>query len=187
MNSVMARYREKWSRIIPMILVMLIAIIFVLNFDIASLNSFLQQYETIGLILCLFVYILLGLTLIPAEPVTFLLLAWQGPVVAVLMATLGNTLRGLVEFSIGGNIGDLADFEKKKANLPFRLGKLPIDSPVFMLFVRMLPGFGSKFVSVAGGAYQVPFLTYLWTTVVANLVGATLVVTLGTGLIKLVK
>jgi len=49
-----------------------------------------------------------------------------------------------------------------------------MNSPLFLLLARMLPGFGSKFVSVAGGAFKVPFITYLWTTVAANLVGAAL-------------
>jgi uncharacterized membrane protein YdjX (TVP38/TMEM64 family) len=79
----------------------------------------------------------------------------------------------------------MTDFEKKKAKLPFSLGRLPVDSPVFLLLARMLPGFGTKFVSLAGGLYQVPMITYLWTTTVSNLIGAVFFVLGGYGLIKL--
>ncbi|MEN6436747.1 MAG: hypothetical protein ABFD58_13125 [Anaerolineaceae bacterium] len=51
----------------------------------------------------------------------------------------------------------------------------------------MLPGFGPKFVSVVSGVYQVPMGTYLWTTVVANLLGAATIVLGGTGLLALIR
>ena len=177
--------RSKWIRFIPAILLLILAGFFAFNFDLDALRKFLDAYQQLGLVICLGVYLLLGLTLVPAEPVTLLILAWQGPWVALLMATLGNTLSGMVEFFIGGSLGDLADFETRKEKLPFRLGRLPMNSPLFLLLARMLPGFGSKFVSVAGGAFKVPFITYLWTTVAANLVGAAFVVGGGEGLLKL--
>jgi len=108
-------------------------------------------------------------------------------VVAILLATVGNTLAAIIEFYIGGGIGDLTDFEQKKGKLPFNLGKLPINSPVFLLLARMLPGFGPKFVSVVSGVYQVQMGTYLWTTVVANLLGAAMIVLGGTGLFALIR
>ncbi len=169
-----------------MIFVML-AVIFALTFDIHALEEFLQKNEKPGLIICLFVYVLLGVTFIPSEPVTLLILAWKGPWIAILMATLGNTLSGTVEFAVGGNIGDLANFEAKKEKLPFHLGQFPIDSPAFLLLARMLPGFGSKFVSIASGVYQVPIVTFLWTMMVANLAGAAVIAFGGYGLINLFR
>lgn len=50
----------------------------------------------------------------------------------------------------------------------------------------MLTSYGSKFVSIAAGMYQVPFPTYLWTTLIANLMGAVVTVAGGYGLIKLI-
>jgi uncharacterized membrane protein YdjX (TVP38/TMEM64 family) len=51
----------------------------------------------------------------------------------------------------------------------------------------MLPGFGTKFVSLASGVFHVPLFTYLWTTLAANFVGAIFVVFGGYGLINLIK
>ena len=81
----------------------------------------------------------------------------------------------------------MADFEKKKEKLPARLNQLPINSPIFLMAVRAIPGFGPKFVSLASGVYQVPLSTYLWTTMVANLVGSVIIVLAMSGIITLVK
>jgi uncharacterized membrane protein YdjX (TVP38/TMEM64 family) len=105
----------------------------------------------------------------------------------VLLAVIGNTLAAFAELLIGGSIGDISNFEQKKEKLPFHLEKLPINSPIFLLLARMLPGFGPKFVSLASGIFHVPLFTYLWTTLAANIVGAIFVVFGGYGLISLIK
>ena len=163
------------------------AVIFAFRFDVGNLAIFLQTHEKIGIFIYPFVYLLLGLTIIPSEPVTLLVLAWKGPLVAILLATLGNTLAVIAEYFVGKGIKDLTDFEKKQEKLPFHLGQLPINSPVVLIFARMLPGYGSKFVSLACGVYHVPMKTYVWTAVVSNLFGAALIALGGTGLIHLIK
>ena len=147
----------------------------------------LQKNENTGFLVCVIAYILLGVTLIPSEPITLMVLAWKGPLIAVLLAVIGNTLAAFAELLIGGRIGDISNFEQKKEKLPFHLEKLPINSPIFLLLARMLPGFGTKFVSLASGVFHVPLFTYLWTTLAANFVGAIFVVFGGYGLINLIK
>jgi uncharacterized membrane protein YdjX (TVP38/TMEM64 family) len=178
---------RKWLSFILLILFGIAVIIFAATYDLATLKEFLQQYEFYGAVVCLVVYALLGPTPIPAEPVTLLVLAWKGPAAAILIATLGNTLASIMEYYIGGSLGNITDFEKKKQGLPFGLGRLPISSPVFLLAGRMLPGYASKLISLAGGVYRVPAWTYLWTSVVANFFGAVAVALIGMGLIQLVK
>lgn len=170
-----------------MILFLIFAIFFSFNFDIAKLSDFLQKNENIGYFVCVIVYILLGVTVIPSEPVTLIILTWKGPLIAVLLAVIGNTLAAFAELLIGGSIGDISNFEQKKEKLPFHLGKLPMNSPIFLFLARMLPGFGTKFVSLASGVFHVPLFTYLWTTLAANFVGAIFVVFGGYGLINLIK
>jgi uncharacterized membrane protein YdjX (TVP38/TMEM64 family) len=173
--------------IVPMVLFLIFAIVFAFHFDIAKMSDFLQKNEQTGLLICVIVYIFLGVTLIPSEPVTLMILAWKGPYIAVFLAVIGNTLAAFAELLIGGSIGDISNFEQKKEKLPFHLGKLPINSPIFLLLARMLPGFGPKFVSLASGVFHVPFFTYLWTTLAANIVGAVFVVFGGYGLINLLN
>jgi len=104
---------------IPAILLLIVAGFFAFNFDLDALRKFLDAYQQLGLVICLGVYLLLGLTLVPAEPVTLLILAWQGPWVALLMATLGNTLSGMVEFFIGGSWVTWLILRRGKRSFPF--------------------------------------------------------------------
>lgn len=92
-----------------------------------------------------------------------------------------------MDFYVGKGVSNFADFEKMKAKLPFHLGQLPMNSPITLIVVRFLPGYGSKFISIAAGVYQVPMITYLWTALVANLIGAIVIVAGGYGLIKALK
>src|SRR5512136_2683519 len=77
-------------------LLVVVAIIFALTFRLAVLTAFLEKYGTFGLVACLFAYVLLSVTPIPSEPVTLLVLAWQGPITAIVLATLGNTLAAMM-------------------------------------------------------------------------------------------
>ncbi len=171
----------------PLIIILLAGLIFLYMFrqDTSEFFQFIEKHKNLSVIIILIAYTLLGATVIPSEPLTVFLITLYGPILAVLVATAGNTLAALLEFFIGGNLGDLADFEKRKAKLPFRLGEMPIHSPMFLLLARMLPGFGPKFVSLSCGMYKVRLSTYTWTTVVSNLLGAILVVSGGYGLLKL--
>ena len=188
MNKIAEKnFLGKWYVIVPMVIFLIFAIFFSFNFNVAKMSDFLQKNENTGYFVCVIVYILLGVTLIPSEPVTLIILAWKGPLIAVLLAVIGNTLAAFAELLIGGSIGDISNFEQKKEKLPFHLGKLPMNSPIFLFLARMLPGFGTKFVSLASGVFHVPLFTYLWTTLAANFVGAIFVVFGGYGLINLIK
>jgi uncharacterized membrane protein YdjX (TVP38/TMEM64 family) len=180
--------RSRYVRYVKPLGVILLAIlvsVFVLKQGANDLIKISDKYHDLAIIISLLAYALLGATVVPSEPLTLFLVALYGPVLTLLIATVGNTLAAMVEFVIGRSVGDLAEFERRKARLPFHLGQIPIQSPVFLLLARMLPGFGPKFVSLACGIYRVPLFTYTWTTVVSNLVGAALVVSGGYGLMKL--
>ncbi|NMC84950.1 MAG: TVP38/TMEM64 family protein [Anaerolineaceae bacterium] len=175
----------KIARLILAVLLIAAATLVALHQDTHKLQIFLKEYGRWSALACVFIYALLGATPVPSEPITVLLTTLFGPWWTALIATVGNTLAALIEFFIGGRINDLSDFEKRKAKLPFHLGKLPIDSPAFLLIGRMLPGFGPKFVSVVSGVYQVPLWTYLWTAGLSNAVGAVVVALGGYSLLQL--
>ena len=174
---------DKARKVLPFALLIVAAFVLAKYINIAQLKEFLNGHEKLGILACLLAYVLLGVTAIPSDPITLLAITWKGPVVAVLLAAIGNTLSSMIDFYVGKSIRDLADFEKQKAKLPLHLGQLPVNSPVFLIGARMLTSFGSKFVSIAAGAYHVPMFTYIWTSLVANLIGANLIVFGGVGLI----
>ena len=176
---------ENAGKYLPIAIFILAAFILAKYINIASLKILLENNERLGYLICLIAFILLDISIIPSDPVTLLVIAWKGPLAAIILSTIGDTISGIVEYYIGDRISNIADFEKKKAKLPFHLDRLPMNSPLFLILARMLPGFGPKFVSLAGGIYEVPMTTYLWTALVANLLGAIVTVSGGYGLIKL--
>lgn len=173
-----------WKTAAVAVLILLVTLL-VLHGDTQQLLEVIRRYSKLTVPISLLVYALLGATPVPSEPLTLFIVGLYGPWLAILLSTLGNTLAALIEFFIGGYINDLSDFEKRKAKLPFHLGDLPINSPIFLLLGRMLPGFGPKFVSIVSGVYRVPIWTYLWTALVSNTMGAIVVAFGGYGIFKL--
>jgi uncharacterized membrane protein YdjX (TVP38/TMEM64 family) len=71
--------------------------------------------------------------------------------------------------------------------LPFGLDKLSVNSWQFLIFGRMIPGYGGKIISILAGMHQVPMRRYLWTTALTNFCGSLMLAYGGFGLIKLIK
>jgi uncharacterized membrane protein YdjX (TVP38/TMEM64 family) len=144
-------------------LILVVAIIFALNFDIQTIKTYIRNNPYQAFLISGLAYILFGLTFIPTFPLTVFNAIVIGPVQAAMIATLGNTIAAIIAYEFGKTMGDVVDFEKKKSKLPFGLGKLPIKSPAFMLIARSLPA-GSRAYSMVCGAYEVPKPLYIWTT-----------------------
>ncbi len=179
--------RKKWRSILSITLAVLGGILIVSILKVESFQVILKTYEKFWLLICATIYPLLGLTFLPSEPLTLVIVAWKGPIIATVLATLGNTMAAVVEYYFGGSIGDLANFEKAKEKLPFGLGKLPFNSPKFLFIARLIPGFGAKFTSLYCGMLKVPMFDYLWTSMVPQLLGSSLLAFGGSEIIKLIK
>jgi uncharacterized membrane protein YdjX (TVP38/TMEM64 family) len=140
--------------------------------ELAQIKTFIIDSGPYGILLSMILFGLLGATPIPAEPFTILLSTVYGPFWAMVATAIGTLLSALVEYFISRRIGHAANFDAWRQNLPFGLGKAPIDSPAFLIGARVVPGYGSKFVSLVSGFYRVPLLRYTWTTFIATLLGA---------------
>ncbi len=138
----------------------------------SHVREFIRNSGWIGLGLSLIIYALLGASPIPSEPLTIFIASVFGPFTATFIAGFGNFFAAMVEYYIGFRIGDITSFVERKEKLPLGLGKMPVDSPVFLIVGRQIPGYGNKFVSLAAGVYHVPLITYIWTTLLTTLVGA---------------
>jgi uncharacterized membrane protein YdjX (TVP38/TMEM64 family) len=167
------------------LLIMILVYIFAKDMD--RVKTFISGSGYIGLIISIGLYGLLGATVIPSEPLTVLISTIYGPIQATLVAGLGNMVAALLEYYLGAKIGDVTSFMEKKEKLPLGLGKLPIDSPIFLMAGRMMPGYGPKFVSVVSGVYKVPILLYLWTSAIPTFLGAALFAFGGFGLSSWIK
>lgn len=150
--------------------------------DFERIKIIIDQAGIWGVFISIAVYAILGVTLVPSEPLTILIGALYGPLIATLVAGVGNTLAALVEYFVGKRIGQATNFLEQKEKLPFGLGKLRVDSPLFLIGARMIPGYGPKVVSVLAGVYHISILTYLWTTAIPAFLGAAIFAFGGSGL-----
>ena len=166
-------------------LLFMVVIGLIVAFDFEKIKAFISQAGIWGLVISVFVYAALGMTFIPSEPLTLLIGAMFGPWAALFTSWIGNTLAAIVEYYIGQRIGSARIVVEKKEKLPFGLGKLPVDSPWFLIGGRAIPLYGAKAISVIAGVYHVPLLRYVWTTAVTILFGSAMFSFGGFGLGKL--
>ncbi len=148
-------------------------------------KAFIRSLGLAGPLAIVVLYAMLGASPVPADPLTLINGAVFGPLLGGLIAWIGTTLAALVEYYIGTRIGDAADFEEKRKDLPLGLGDMPVDSVWFLLGGRMLTSAGSKAVSFLSGIYSVSLWRYTWTTAASTLLGALLFALGGFGLLKL--
>ncbi len=162
------------------------AILFVMR-HMENVKEFILNSGWIGMLVCVGVYGLLGASPVPSEPLTVLISTIYGPFTATMVAGTGNLLAAMMEYFIGERISNAADFIKQKEKIPFGLGKLPVNSWLFLMVARMIPGYGSKFVSVMGGLYRVPILRYAWTAAIPIYLGSAIFAYGGSSVVDLVS
>jgi uncharacterized membrane protein YdjX (TVP38/TMEM64 family) len=148
-------------------------------------EDLIRRLGAFGPLASLVLYALLGLSPVPADPLSLIIGAVFGPLWGGMLAWTGMTLAALLEYYMGTRIASAAEFEQRKSELPWGLDELPVDSIWFLIGGRMLTGAGSKIVSFASGIYRVPIARYLWTTAVSMLIGAVLFSLGGFGLVNI--
>jgi uncharacterized membrane protein YdjX (TVP38/TMEM64 family) len=180
------RRNQSISILVFSVLIMILVGVFFTT-DLARIKDFISSAGAWGIVISIIFYALMGMTLIPSEPFTLFIGALFGPFYATLIAGLGNTLSALVEYYLGTHIGSATNFIEKKDKLPFGLGKMKVESPLFLIGARMIPGYGPKVVSVLAGVYKVPILRYIWTTAIPVFLGSAIFAFGGFGIGKLTK
>jgi uncharacterized membrane protein YdjX (TVP38/TMEM64 family) len=180
--------KEKRNQSITILVFSLLIMALVAAFfwaDLDKIKEFIKQAGPWGILISIIFYALLGMTLIPSEPFTLFIGALFGPFYATLIAGVGNTLSAMVEYYLGTHIGSATNFMEKKHKLPFGLGNMKVESPLFLIGGRMIPGYGPKVVSVLAGVYRVPIWRYIWTTAIPVFAGSAIFAFGGFGIGKL--
>jgi uncharacterized membrane protein YdjX (TVP38/TMEM64 family) len=180
---------NRWKTILALLFSLLLiglAAYFVVE-DMSEIRGFIRTRGWIGLVVAVPVYAALGATIVPSEPLTLLITSIFGPFIATAVAGLGNIFGALLEYWIGGHIGNATDFVQRKERLPWGLGKLPMTSPVLLIFGRMIPGYGAKLISLLSGIYRVPVGLFLWTSALQTVLGAATTSFAGYGLAALIS
>ena len=180
------RRNQSISILVFSLLIMVLVGVFFTT-DLNKIKGFITSAGAWGIVVSILFYALMGMTLIPSEPFTLFIGALFGPLYATLISGVGNTLSALVEYYLGTHIGSATNFVQKKDKLPFGLGKMKVESPLFLIGARMIPGYGPKVVSVLAGVYKVPIPRYLWTTALPIFLGSAIFAFGGFGIGKLTK
>ena len=177
--------RENYLKFLGLFIILVIAIWASLRFDFEEIKPIIRQNQSQAIVISLVIYVLFGFTFLPSVPLTLFIAVLIGPFQAAVVAAIGNTIAALFEYHIGKTVGDVVSFEEVRKKLPFGLHKLPVDSPLFLLGARSIPA-GSRAFSVVCGAYQVPMVSYLWTTTTMFFLSSLFLAYGGTELIKLI-
>lgn len=168
----------------------LFAIAFILYLTFKETDKITNLILSVGLLAPFFTIIVLtvlGPTPIATDPIVMLMGITYGPFWGAVIGTIGNTLAMLVEYYFGYKLAEIFDYEKGKEKLPKFIQKFPIDSWVFLIFGRMIPGYGSKVISLIAGAEKINLKTYLWTSVVSGIFGAIVLSYGGVEILKYLK
>ena len=163
--------RSNALKLLGLLIILAAALWGSIKLDIEDIKPIIKQNQNQAMLISLLVYILFGFTFLPSIPLTLFIAILIGPLQAAVVAAIGNTIAAIFEYQIGKTVGDVVAFEDIKQKLPFGLNKMPIKSPLFMLGARSIPA-GSRAFSVVCGAYEVPMLTYIWTTSVMYFVSS---------------
>lgn len=178
------RWNKFWT--ILGVVIFLIAIYF-LSKHTYVITDLLIKSGPLAPIVATLLYPLLAPTPITTDPITVVVGVAYGPLTGVIIAWIGNTLAAIVEYYLGSKIIKTETLKKGMNKMPFGLGKLPVDSPAFLIIGRMIPGYGGKIISILAGAYKVPIKLYIWTTAVTTLLGSILLAYGSVGLVWIIK
>lgn len=170
--------------------VSIFVIIFVLYItfrETDKITNFLLNTGIFAPILTIIVLALLGPTPIATDPIVMLMGVTYGPLWGAVIGTIGNTLAMFIEYFFGYKLAEIFEYKKGKEKLPKYIQKFPIDSWVFLILGRMIPGYGSKVISLIAGAEKVNLKTYLWTSLVSGIFGAIVLSYGGVEILKFLK
>lgn len=168
-------------------IVLLVGLVFAAAKYFRNFEGIILKAGVAGPIVAILIFGILAATPITTDPLTAITGIIFGPILGILVSWMGNNLAAMVEYFLGTHLGKVTNFKKFKKKLPFGLSRFPIYSPSFLLFGRLVPGYGGKVVSIMAGMYHVPMKTYLWVTALTNFLGSVLLSFGGYNLIKLLK
>ncbi len=138
----------------------------------SNLETILRSMGILGPLLSVVLYGIFSVTPVPTDSLTIVNGLVYGTLFGTLIATTGNTVAALLEYFLGRKVRDVAHIKGKTFTVPVIKKKFPVNSTLFLILGRFMPGYGGKIVSLVGGIYRVPLWKYTWTALIANFVGA---------------
>lgn len=86
-----------------------------------------------------------------------------GPVEGSIINAIGLVFAALLGYAINRHASNLMDLETYLERLPQWVKRFPVGSPVFLLAVRVIPGFGGTIATASAAAFRIPVWVHVWT------------------------
>lgn len=187
MNDLRKWFSKRQEKLwIAVSIALIIVIFYFVSKNIKDIDTLIRNAGVLGPLVALLAYIVLAPTPVSTDPLTVFTGVLFGPVLGILVGWMGNNLGALTEYFVGHRLAKSERFAFIKEKLPFGLNKLPVGSPYVLIFGRAIPGYGGKVINFMAGVYDVPVRTFLWTTILINIIGATLLSFGGYSLLRLI-
>ena len=154
--------------------IIMVLLLFYLAQNLKDVDLVIRKAGLAGPIVAVILFGIFALTPIPAEPLSLFCIFFFGPLIGSIITWMGGVFAALIEYNFGLHMRKITSIEKTIKKLPLGLSKMPVDSPLFLIFGRLIPVYGSKVISLIAGIHHVPLKRYLWTTALTNLIGSLL-------------
>lgn len=151
-----------------------LVVIYYIARNLRDVDTIIRNSGVAGPIVAVLLFCIFALTPIPSEPLTLFCLYFFGSITGPFVAWLGGNFAALIEYNFGLHMRKITNIEAAIKKLPFGLNRMPVDSPYFLIFGRLIPGYGGKIISLVAGIHHVPIKKYIWTTAVTTLIGSIL-------------
>jgi len=86
-----------------------------------------------------------------------------GPVEGSLINAIGLFVAALLGYTINLHASRMMDLDLYLSRLPRWVKRFPVGSPLFLLCVRVIPGFGGTIATATAAAFRVPVWVHVWT------------------------
>lgn len=86
-----------------------------------------------------------------------------GPVEGAIVNAIGLVLAALLGYAINRHASHMLDVEAYLEKLPRWVKRFPVGSPLFLISVRVIPGFGGTMATATAAAFRVPVWVHVWT------------------------
>ena len=130
------------------------------------------------------IHVILALTPFPADFVAIANGAMFGLLVGTPLSCLGWWIAALLQFGLGRRARRDFSLERRTANMPEWLKRLPLDHPLYLICVRQVPWLGMHLGSFVPGAAGVKFTRFLWCSAIGVIPGSLLMTAIGAGIMQ---
>ena len=86
-----------------------------------------------------------------------------GPIEGSIVNAIGLFFAALLGYAINVHASRMMDLDRYLARLPGWVKRFPVGSPLFLLCVRVIPGFGGTIATATAATFRIPVWVHVWT------------------------